>query len=742
MTLHPWWQAFGPESPDESAFQSELAKDFAAMIGQGMPGVRLIALKPANELLHDAVHVEVDVERPQDLAHPIRAVEDIAVLFPHSGGMPRVFALRPDFPDTQHQNDCPAGFPRSLCIDDRPWSEAKLTTTPNEIARRIQLWLSKAAKGELHDSGQPPEPLFFPSTLVVVIPRSALADSSGTQELVGFLRTDNSNIIITQPATQADQGGNFVVLTFLAPSKQEGRMRQAPRTLGDLATELAPSVELLTELSTRLKGWAGTQQENVRRLSSRLIVIVGFPIGDGSSSTVDLRGFITHDSAGEVGEALGALARLGANQAFVPTIGQGEHDMLRPLQIEPVQVHLAFDRQLAAQVAGNPAGELRRVVQIGAGAIGSQMAVALTREGRFLITPVDGDFILPHNLARHALFIEDLGALKSFALARRLGGLLGETVSGIVADALEEPTPEALTRAYAEADVILDASASVAVARRLADLTDIKARRVSVFFNPTGTAVVVMAEDANREVNLRDLESQYHRMVLDEPSLANHLAATAGGIRYSGACRALTNKIPASRAAILSAIAASGFSEALSSEGATITVWTINNDGSVDRVSREGAKMLEVHTGPWTVRYDEGLLHQLASLRELKLPNETGGVLLGIADFSRKSIHLSHAMPPPKDSLGTPTEFERGVVGLVDEMNRVVESTMYQLRYIGEWHSHPPSASAWPSAKDLTQLAWLKSELSAEGLPGLMAIAADDGSYSILFGRDGETRDE
>jgi integrative and conjugative element protein (TIGR02256 family) len=136
------------------------------------------------------------------------------------------------------------------------------------------------------------------------------------------------------------------------------------------------------------------------------------------------------------------------------------------------------------------------------------------------------------------------------------------------------------------------------------------------------------------------------------------------------------------------------------------------------------------------------LLADLARLRDARLPNETGGILLGIADMSRRSIHLAHAMPQPRDSHGSRTGFERGVVGVLDEVSRVVECSMHQLRYVGEWHSHPRLSSAWPSATDLSQLAWLDSELASEGLPGLMAIAADDGTYSIILSRRDEQQPE
>jgi hypothetical protein len=92
----------------------------------------------------------------------------------------------------------------------------------------------------------------------------------------------------------------------------------------------------------------------------------------------------------------------------------------------------------------------------------------------------------------------------------------------------------------------------------------------------------------------------------------------------------------------------------------------------------------------------------------------TGGVLLGIVDMSRKSIHIAHAMPELEDSHGTRVGFGRGVIGLLDQVNHAVERSMYQLRYVGEWHSHPNFSSAIPSTIDIAQLAWL--ELAGEGL--------------------------
>jgi hypothetical protein len=235
-----------------------------------------------------------------------------------------------------------------------------------------------------------------------------------------------------------------------------------------------------------------------------------------------------------------------------------------------------------------------------------------------------------------------------------MGLLLNESFTAVVGD-VTKPDAE-LVQELAQADIIIDASASVAVSRHLADLEATSGRRVSLFFNPTGTAVVLLAESADRSVTLRDLEAQYHRLVQTDPALKDHLSA-APGLRYSGSCRALTNRIPATNAALLSAHGARGFVEALKSDEAAVRVWKLTAGGGVGVIEHQAARPHRVAIGAWTITYDDGLLSELARLRDSRLPRETGGVLLGIADFSRESIHVVQALPEPEDSRGSPEGF-------------------------------------------------------------------------------------
>lgn len=740
MGEHPWWSAFGQDAESADELASVPAREFVSAIAGGtLPTVSVTALRNCKETGRTAVRLEVEVERPQDLAYPLRATEPIAVVFAPQGGAPCVLALRNDFPDTPHQNWTPQGAPCSLCIDDRPWPEARLTYRPIDFVRRIQLWLAKAARGELHDTAQPPDPLFFNTQLAIVVPRSALMPN--TAELVGFLREDNRSLIITRRVGEVEPRlrglASFLVMEFRAAPRSMTRLRHAPTTLAALNAELGPAgLNLEETIRARVMECAGVGPDDVRRQSSRLAIVVAFPIvlPDGGT-TNDLRAFISLDTVGQMGVAWGLLLSAkdagvaSAGDAYIRAVGKGA-PVAPDIRIEPAQVHFAFDRELAAGAAGHPAPDRRRAVLVGAGALGSQVAIDLAREGAFTWTVVDNDNLLPHNLARHALLSDEVGSPKASALARQMGWLLDESFAAIVGD-IALPDAE-LGQKLAEADLIIDASASVSVSRYLGDYADSNARRVCLFFNPAGTAVVLLIEDLARSVTLRDLEAQYHRLVQTDPALEDHLRAGLG-LRYSGSCRALTNRIPATSAALLSALGARGLMDSLQADGAAVKIWRLNTGGRIDVVERAGAPTHRIALGEWTIAYDDDLLSELAHLRNSRLPRETGGVLLGIADMSRKSVHVSHALPEPEDSRGSLQGFERGVVGLNAAVSSAAEASLHQLGYVGEWHSHPPRSSPLPSATDLGQIVWLSDELENEGLPGVMAIAAEGGAFTFVL---------
>lgn len=177
---------------------------FKDVLGLGIAGARLVEVRAIPSLGVEALHVDVDVERPQDLAFPLRAVEPLAILVPvDRDASPGALPLREDFPETPHRNWTPDGVPLALCVDDRPWSEAKLTFRQVDFIRRVQSWLAKAADGQLHDTARPLDPIFYSPPRSLVIPRSVLDPNLAQgNELVGFVHAEDQAVITARPLAE------------------------------------------------------------------------------------------------------------------------------------------------------------------------------------------------------------------------------------------------------------------------------------------------------------------------------------------------------------------------------------------------------------------------------------------------------------------------------------------------------------------------------------------------------------
>jgi len=77
--------------------------------------------------------------------------------------------------------------------------------------------------------------------------------------------------------------------------------------------------------------------------------------------------------------------------------------------------------------------------------------------------------------------------------------------------------------------------------------------------------------------------------------------------------------------------------------------------------------------------------------------------------------------------------FTRGTRGLKTEVEAAIAKTLDQIRYVGEWHSHPRRSSTRPSDIDLNQIAGLTDTLSVDECPALMVIVGDIG-VSVYLG--------
>ena len=698
--------------------------------------------------------LEFRTGKPQDAMYPIKRVERIGVRFANVDAMPVVYMLRDDFPDTDHQLLTDEGAPRAICIDDRDWVEAQLTWTPAELIHRVLSWFSRAARGELHDPRQPLDPLIIGSPISFIIPRHVLPRAADL-DLVGVHDPKHRQSLRVRPLEDAqgsiEQIEPICIVSYqIAPEKMQ-RLAAAPGSLGSLADLLQPrGVDLLGDLRERFSGWLSEHPPPIWRFNSRFAVIVEMPImaPDGTQHDgTDLRAFLTGQCVGDIAVALGVAIPAepgeGSQVGFVKplTLREIDLDALRGIAVQSAEVHYEFDRMLATQIAGRKTEDDRKVVMAGAGAIGSHVADCLVREGRFRWTIIDHDRLLPHNLARHIARKSGVPKDKASLVACKLSATLEGTAP--VASAISSnvmtggPKRAEIDEALFGADLIIDSTASIVAERYLSDHPT-SARRVSIFFNPAGNAAVLLAEPADRSLTLRELEAQYLSLIARDRTLVDHLALPTGTYAYTGACRAITNLIPQSHVMALSGLVSRGIAEAVEQHRSKIRIWSLRESGTVDVHEPTVTPTNSFTVQGWTVSIDHGLTDRIVSMRAAHLPKETGGVLTGIVDIPAKRIQLIDAAPAPPDSTASTTSFERGTSGVQEYLERVYEQTAGQVRYVGEWHSHPPRVNALPSPTDRSQIDWLATLFDIDTLPALMVIAADR-HVNIILANQGPT---
>lgn len=692
----------------------------------------------------DLLSFDLVVERPQRPVYDIRPVESLTVCFARTGSMSfAVLVARPDFPDTPHQNLMPEGFPACICIDDRPWQDTRSFYTSAELIGRLSGWFEKACQGELHGAGQPLDPLFVPDNLNQIILKNDFWEAARQNDSLFIWAVDQEArcIFIGGSRPSGVRGDDIRLMAFhcAVPPQQMKRMRRAPCDLGQLSEFLVGAgVDFPSLLQQSIQEWVNGRKEigEGKRITCLLVTMPQIDPATGEIGATETVAFVTPSSPGEIGEKMGFLYRNVSGEAkevnFLPTVGaRASMDEARDIPVFMSFVHKEFDAVGAARLSGEPRADERRVIMIGAGSAGSAISEILVRQGLFKWTVVDDDILLPHNVARHTLNNQFVGRSKALGLANRLMGVRDDVdVRAVVDNVLTPVDQAALDQQIADAELILDASASVPVSRWASDLSS-TVRRLCAFFTPDGKSAVLMIEDDARSLKLRDLEMLYLREILQNPSLGDHLGSV-DRMQYTGACRALTNRIPMASIQVLSGLIAAGISSGIRTPDAVVKIWTMNEDG-VRTTTVSGTTTTMTGEG-WSIVVPTALKDELRQRRSTALPSETGGSLMGMIDFERHRIDVIGALHPPSDSVGTPSSFTRGVSRLRADIEAAAARTGNQVRYIGEWHSHPVGHSSRPSGTDIKQIKQLNDAMELDGLPAVSLIVAEKEMSVLVSG--------
>ncbi len=679
--------------------------------------------------------LHVEVELPQHRPRDIRERELVAVTFlDDDSTYPEVEALRADFPQLPHLNMRASDAPKSLCLYEEPWEALKLHWSPGAYVERIREWLAQAARDDLHAADQALEPFFLSSygtfVLSEAVLQAALGDSPESISVSAHEAGGGRTVFVAEVSGDPGAGmeASFVPLAVKAQPRTAGVIRRTPATLGDLHDLLKLDGDDLAEtLQERLDPWIG----NKEMWEKQLILLLAVPktrSDGGAAEELEMWAFLTLTSLAKVGIAIGLWEEYEGGLGRV--LGSDGTRVGRSVELAMLNVVRGLSRESAAGLNGTGDSSTLNVVAVGVGALGSQVCLNLARSGWGQWTYVDSDHVLPHNLARHALPGYCVGMPKAPALALVANSIIeGDPLAtSIVADVLRPGSAdEQVRKSFGGADLIVDMSASVPVGRALVHDFDSSARRMSVFLNPSGTDLVVLAEDEAREIRLDALEMQYYKSLIERADLSEHLARPEEGIRYGQACRDVSFVLSQEVVALHSAIGARLVREISDQPGASISIHRLDPTRlTVSRVNVTPAPLVRESAGDWQVVADEQLFEMVGRFRKQRLPNETGGVLIGSIDAQRRIVYVVSALPSPSDSEERPTSYIRGVQGLAAQVADFSKTTHGEIEYVGEWHSHPDGAGVSPSDDDKRALSLMAELREADARLAVFLIVGEN----------------
>ena len=683
--------------------------------------------------------VEIEADLPQDTVYDIRTPERLVLGFERDDrDYPTVDALRTDFPAVSHLFWTPAGEPRSLCLYEAPWAEVRLRWTGAGFLGDIARWLARTAVGELHDADQLLEPFLFGPRYIVVIPDGLFDGDARRKAYVGAAVDEREGklAVLKLRAVGEDELPEtpcMHVVTAVGELAVQDAMHDCPRNMMELIERLRlGGIDLVSAMVEQLgllfEGGREPREEDGLLL---LVKLLRRRRPAGATEALEAWAFAIwpiRDAAIATGHFADTGRRGPLGRLLEP---QFDEATARDVAVEALRAVGAIDRATAKLHSGlDPGSADPVVVLVGAGALGSQLHNHLSRMGWGRWTLIDEDTVLPHNVVRHRLGERAVGFPKAIALncASAIETPHNPVERVFADDFLSIGENEEMLAACRDADLILDVSTSIAVARHLALELDSPARRASLFLNPNGRDAVMLMEDAGRSLPLDALEPQYYRAVLRDDRLGQHIRRERT-FRYSAGCRDVTARIGQDDVALASALLARQVRSV--EDRAAAAVWQQEADGSVRRVEVPLSDVLRVECDGWCFVLDRALVEHVSSLRHARLPVETGGVLIGYFDVSRRYVYIVDALPAPRDSDEREDAFIRGFAGLRDEIYRIEARTGGQVGYVGEWHSHPDGAGVAMSDDDSELLQQIADEVGADGQPGVMMIVGSHSSFAF-----------
>jgi hypothetical protein len=369
---------------------------------------------------------------------------------------------------------------------------------------------------------------------------------------------------------------------------------------------------------------------------------------------------------------------------------------------------------------------------LGAGSLGSKIAMHLARAGLGPFAIVDKGFLDPHHLARHAVSstLDYRFAFKASDLSRMVKTFSSHSTPHF------ENIVDILTSEGSRADVLpktaklaIETTGSLAVREYLAQLPPRAVPRVAhAILYDSGNVGLLAVEGERRNPRVDDLVAHFYHRTLSDPDLAARMVsgdAAMTRIAVGHGCGSYSMVLPDAQLSI----PAGGMGERLrrlienpmpttglmlvgisTSDGLGYS-WSETTLGKTEDFGAEDQS-------PWRVRLLRPVVVEMTEEAEKYGGKETGGGVVGHLSMLRRCITITGLIPAPPDSVRKHNEFIMGVEGIREEAVRIQSLSGGYITYLGTWHSHPLGGK--PSAKDYRTFATISA--LREGVPGVVLV--------------------
>jgi len=646
------------------------------------------------------------LEIPDEPIYEICDEEDIAIIcHPEDVNIPEVYALRKDFPtELPHSNAKPFTRPVSLCVSDVAFADIRPQFNAHDFLNSIRRWFSLNSINKLHESNRPLEVFFgFQEVCCILNERSdanpyiRYSKKTNYSSTLEFVEKNKATHYLVGIPTEKIHASNFV---------------RIPQTMGDLKDVQSTDQFSLTDslLAVLTKSIAGKAT-----LPLVMSIYITQTSKDAKKTSQELFLIKTNCLPKDIVLKKKVLTKDTFEKWFYE------------LSVEVVLLEFMTSR--SGNAFNNGIKEwFKKVGVVGTGTLGSSVIDQFVRQGcSEEICLVDSDILLPHNLSRHTLNADNVMTSKVHSIKDSYRGILFQKINAIDGNYLTLSRNDR-ERLFKDTELVMDFSTSIAVERKLAN-EECTFRRCTSFLNPKGDDVVLLIEDKDRISRLDLLEMDYYRNLIADERFAHHLEQTETVRTNTFSCRSESMILNYENVRVLSAIISKQIRKHYTLGQACLSIWRFDaENGTVSSLPMTITNWHHEVLGGIHIYISDAIEKEIQAMTAASLDNETGGCLFGSYDRDYNSIYVYYMVPAPEDSIHSPVSFVRGFKGLTAEYERITKLTYHQVRYLGEWHSHPNMPNT-PSETDKKQFEELWEEQQSQDLPFVQMIYGNNGLF-------------